>query len=284
MARLFVSPEIENNFVVHQYNESARRSAEVNSAILADYEAGKVICLQGWSLIYDRDFFASVSLTNNRPAKKLKSWVDPAGAIESKPLRKALIQSGAQEAQADKFIVQAEGLALQIAPVIDTIFAKLQLRERRFTWRMLETLHEDLHVDSYGEDKDDHLVRAFINLDVVPRIWHTSHSVESLFAQYGDRLTDAEITDGTPNSLIRLLGERVFGGVATAGFDREPRHTAFFDPGDIWLVDSRKVSHQIMYGRRALTVDYVAEAHSMASPAHYYQRAVRDYREARMSG
>ncbi|AXQ68640.1 hypothetical protein HOU00_gp485 [Caulobacter phage CcrPW] len=277
MARLFVSPEVANNFVVHEYDEVARRSPEVNAAILADYEAGKVVCLKGWKLAYDSAFFASVALENNRPAKKLKSWVDQEGTIEGKPLRKALIQSGAPEHQADRFVAQAESLALQIAPVIDTIFAGMQFRERRFTWRMLETLHEDLHVDSYGEDKDDHLVRAFINLDIVPRLWHTSFSVEALFDRYGDRLTDAEIAEGSPNSLIRLLSERVFGGMANAGFDREPRHAAFFDPGDIWLVDSRKVSHQIMFGRRALTVDYVAEANSMARPALYYQNAVRDY-------
>ena len=282
MPRLFVSPEIENNFVIHQYDEVARQSPEVNAAIRADYEAGKVVCLQGWRLAYDAPFFASVSLANNRPAKKLKSWVDGDGAIEGKPLRKALVQSGATENQADTFVAQAAALAAQIAPVIDSIFNGMSFRERRFTWRMLETLHEDLHVDSYGEDKDDHLVRAFINLDIVPRLWHTSFDIATLFLRYGDRLTDAEIAEGTPNSLIRLLSERVFGGMANAGFDRQPRHAAFFDPGDIWLVDSRKVSHQIMYGRRALTVDYVAEANSMATPALYYQNAVRDYCKGRL--
>jgi hypothetical protein len=118
----------------------------------------------------------------------------------------------------------------------------------------------------------------FVNLDSVPRIWNTGFTLEELLDRFGHVLTDRELAETGPGLLCRYLNQRVYGGLSNAGRDGQPRHTAFFEPGDVWMVDSRKVSHQIFYGRRALSVDYWAAPESMARPEKYYLRAVEDYR------
>jgi hypothetical protein len=120
-----------------------------------------------------------------------------------------------------------------------------------------------------------------VNLDIVPRIWHTSHTLEGLLQQFGHRLTDAELATLGPTALCRLLCKRVYGGLAQAGKDGQPRHTAFFLPGEVWMVDSRRISHQIFYGRRALSLDYRATPESMNDPSKHYTRSVEAYRRER---
>jgi hypothetical protein len=121
----------------------------------------------------------------------------------------------------------------------------------------------------------------FVNLDVVPRIWHTSHSLEDLLERFGHVLTDHELATLGPSALMRLLNQRVYGGLSKAGQDGQPRHTAFFLPGEVWMVDSRRISHQIFYGRRALSLDYFATPESMNDPSKYYLLSVERYRSER---
>ena len=48
-----------------------------------------------------------------------------------------------------------------------------------------------------------------------------------------------------------ITGE-VLGGTRKTWMDNQPRHRIAFDPGEVWLGESRLISHQIYYGERAL--------------------------------
>jgi hypothetical protein len=70
----------------------------------------------------------------------------------------------------------------------------------------------------------------------------------------------------------------VFGGFETAGREGKPKHIAFFEPNEIWLVDSRKVSHQIFYGRRAASTEFAIDVSSMEDPLQHYYAVVDRFR------
>jgi hypothetical protein len=46
----------------------------------------------------------------------------------------------------------------------------------------------------------------------------------------------------------------------------------------VWLVDSRKVSHQIFYGRRALSTEFAVDPATMDEPSTHYFAVVERYR------
>lgn len=282
MPIIFRAPEVEDYITSYDLSGAARHDRPTLDAILRDYEDGKCVVLQGLGLKFDSAFFAGLQLANNRTAKKLKSRADAAGEIDMRALRKSLDQCTQDPRAVTTFAVQADRIARQVMPVMESIFP-YAFYERRVTWRMLETIHEDLHLDAYAEDRSEQAARMFVNLDTVPRIWHTSHRLDHLLDLYGDRLSDVELADFSPGRIVSSLSERVYGGVPNAGRDGQPRHTIFFQPGDIWLVDSRKVSHQIFYGRRAISVDLFAPASTMLDPDKHYFAQVEAYRARRIN-
>jgi hypothetical protein len=71
----------------------------------------------------------------------------------------------------------------------------------------------------------------------------------------------------------------VFKGFEEAGREGCPKHIVFFDPGEVWVVDSRKVSHQIFFGRKALSTEHAIEPSSMANPSAHYFEVVDQYRK-----
>ena len=281
MPNLFVSPKLPNYFVEVDFCEANRESGILDQQVLEAFEDGKCIYFKNWLVDFDREFFAKLDLENNRPAKKLKSKLGDDGSIDPQLLAANLSQCAKDENTLVQFPVQAAHVSAQVTPILNRIFKNQVYTDQWLTWRMLETMHENLHVDVYGEERNEFQIRMFVNLDVVPRIWHTSHTLEGMLEQFGDLLTDDELAGLGPTALIKVLNFRVFGNVAEAGQDGQPRHTAFFHPGEVWMVDSRRISHQIFYGRRALSLDYFATPESMDDPSKFYIRSVETYRRQR---
>ena len=94
------------------------------------------------------------------------------------------------------------------------------------SWRYTLTKDEPLHFDVYAERVVSSVIRLFVNLDTEPRIWDVGTVALS---------KDSGVYD--PGYRARI--------------DDSPVQRVSFDPGDVWLVDSRRVSHAIIYGRRA---------------------------------
>jgi len=281
MPKLFTTPEVSDYFVDYDFGPEPRESGILDEKILSDYEDGKCIYFRNWKVDFDRDFFSGLDLEPNRAAKKLKSKVGTDGQIDPEQLHANLALCVRDPLTAALFPAHAAYVSAQVTPILTRIFGGLEFLDRRLTWRMLETVHEDLHIDVYPEEKSDHQVRMFVNLDSAARIWNTSYTLEELLARFGHLLTDRELAQTGPGMLCRYLNQRVYGGLSNAGRDGQPRHVAFFEPGEVWMVDSRKISHQIFYGRRALSLDFLANPASMARPEKYYLRAVEDYRRRR---
>jgi hypothetical protein len=281
MPRLFVSDKLPNYFVAFDFSRKNRESGALDHEVLRAFEDGKCIYFENWIVDFDHAFFNRLDLQENRAAKKLRSKLGDDGILDPRQLTAQLDQCAKDDATRDMFPRQAAHIGSQVTPILNRIFKNQQYYDRGVTWRMLETVHEDLHVDVYKHEKSDFQIRMFVNLDIVPRIWHTSHALEGLIEKFGDRLSDEELSSLGPSALIRLLNQRVYGGLANAGQDGQPRHTVYFYPGEVWMVDSRRISHQIFYGRRAVSLDYLASPESMNDPSKYYLRSIENYRSQR---
>jgi hypothetical protein len=141
-------------------------------------------------------------------------------------------------------------------------------------WRLAAVRNENLHFDTYKEEYPEHFARMFVNLDNQPHIWNTSYPTGQIFKQFRSRLPTDKL-DADANRFWRNLQQATFG--PGHPFDTEPRHTVFFDPGDVWIVDSRQVSRQIFYGRRILSIDFVVTLDSMRNRRKHYLEMSRSY-------
>jgi hypothetical protein len=284
MARIFKHTEVEDYFA-----ECDLRDETARLSVARLYEAGKVIVLKNASIDYDAAFLASVEFPQDAELKKFKSWRFLQEMARAGGMRRLLGRSPGpmSELLLDKvfagdhgrlrhFFEQMSAINAQVGALTSRLFSSYRIITDRITWRFQETVNENLHVDVYKEDLPDHHLRLFVNLDSVPRIWHTSYTLQNLLDERLSLLDPEFVRTATPGRICHDLNFAVFKSFPDAGREGCAKHIVFFDPGEIWLVDSRKISHQIFYGRKALSTDHAIERASMLDPAtHYYELVER---------
>ncbi|MEM7200592.1 MAG: Kdo hydroxylase family protein [Planctomycetota bacterium] len=287
--RLFKHPELEDYFEEVEAGDLARVDSD---RVVAAYESGKAIYLRDFRLDYDREFLSSVEFpTEPKTLKKLPSHamlaeLEDLGGL----LRPALPDTGIaalvlrEVFAGDKrrfraFVEQVRAINGQLKTLCERLFPGYRPLHHSMTWRFSETLNENLHVDVYREDLPDHHLRLFVNLDDAPRIWNVSWNLDQMLGAHLQDLDPEFVRQATPGRICHDLNFAVFGRVSEAGRDGQPRHVVFFDPGDVWLVDSRKVSHQVLFGRRAVSTDFAIRVDSMADQRQHYYRVVEEHRQ-----
>jgi len=140
--------------------------------------------------------------------------------------------------------------------------------------RLTQTLFENLHWDEHWIEEDFHTARVFANLDRRPRIWHLSHRFpEMMKLLYRDHDL-ARFAGKDPNELLHYINSTVLGGLSEKWKESLPKHRIAFDPGEIWLAESRLVSHQIYYGEAALVYMWLVSFESMADQDNRFNRQV----------
>jgi hypothetical protein len=132
--------------------------------------------------------------------------------------------------------------------------------------RLTRTMFENLHWDNHNIAEDFHQARIFANLDTRPRIWNTGHRFPDWVRMHYDRLDLGRFAGKDPNLLIDFVTGEILGGTRKTWMDKEPRHRIAFDPGEVWLGESRLISHQIYYGELALVYMWFVRASSMSKP------------------
>lgn len=132
--------------------------------------------------------------------------------------------------------------------------------------RLTRTLFENLHWDEHWLEGDFHTARVFANLDSRPRLWHVSHRLPDMIeAGYREHRLE-RFAGKDPNELLSYLNSEMLGGLADGWKDRLPKHRIAFEPGEVWVGESRLVSHQIYYGEAALVYMWLVDPQSMADP------------------
>jgi hypothetical protein len=140
--------------------------------------------------------------------------------------------------------------------------------------RLTRTLFENLHWDNHSIDDDFHQARVFANLDSRPRIWSVSHRFTDWARDHYHEHDLGRFAGKDPNLMLNYIAGSVLGGTANTWMDSEPRHRVAFEPGEVWLGESRLISHQIYYGEAALVYMWFVKVSTMASPDRRFNRQV----------
>jgi hypothetical protein len=287
---------MEDYFVEMTLSEISSRGG------IADvFEQGRLILLKDYRL--DLDFGAlarltkSIELVEDRDLRrKLKKLTAPQffdGERPSKrkgrlhfsdPVRQAIYDvlcrgdQGTFE-QAAKALKDAHD---EIERIFEICFPRYEPFRLVPSVRLTRTLFENLHWDNHSIEDDFHQARIFANVDVRPRLWNVGRSFTAWVRKFYDEHDLGRFADKDPNLLLAYITNDVLGGTRRTWMDNEPRHRIAFDPGEVWLGESRLISHQIYYGEAALVYMWFVKTASMANPSNRFnERVAQLHREMR---
>ena len=147
--------------------------------------------------------------------------------------------------------------------------------------RITRTLHENLHWDNHSIDDDFHQARIFANIDTRPRIWNISHGFIAFMELFYDELRLDRFAGKDPNEMLAFINSDVLGGFSQWWKDQLPRHRLAFDPGEVWLGESRFLSHQIVYGECAMVYMWFMRHSSMHAPEGRFNLRVEEVHRKR---
>lgn len=259
MVDLFLDPRLPDYVVEHNWNRVAAEDS-ARDAVMSDFLSERICVLWGADLSrLDFAFLSGVTLPQTWEMKKFQFnalIADVDAGLESGLV--TLIRDQIFHGDLglfDYFVGQLRAIRELATGMIRRLFDQYETDVLTFVTRFSETRMENLHYD-LDPDSDNHeAFRFYINLDNVPRLWATSYQSTQLLNLGGSRIV-AGLDETMPAELIlkRVL-TRAFGGWNQRAIERiAPRHIMFFDQGDVWIVDGRSVSHQVVTGHRVLSV------------------------------
>jgi hypothetical protein len=274
LATLFLNPDLPNYFV----SAPEVASAETARSYVPEFEAAKVVTFPNLRADVDHDFWARLDTRQYPALRKFGGLVQDDNNLTVKLHRESLRQRGVEDGLVNAICDQFQAIYAALLPVYCAVFADYAFEKKKVVWRLNTVMNENMHLDVYDEERPHHFARMFINLDTQPRIWQTSWTIDDLVEQLKGRIPDTVIREKSRADLWKELSFALFGPSPEEWWDSQPRHVAYFDPGDVWIVDSRQVAHQILYGRRALSIDFSVARESMRDPSRHYLSFVDRFR------
>jgi len=283
MPELFLNPALPNYFI---------SATDVTSAIsarsfVAEYEDAKVVLFPNLGIDIDHGFWSTLPSGKNSALKKFSIDLEFGGQSEDEFHKHEvkLDEAGIERPMAIALLQQMVSIYKSVLPAYREIFGDYSFDRHQVVWRLNTIRAENMHVDTYKHENKLHFARMFINLDSQPRIWQTSWTIREILARAKVMIPSEELQGLTRGEVWTKLNKTLFGKNSKQWWDNEPRHIAFFHPGDVWIVDSRQVSHQIFYGRRALSIDFsVPKEHMRNREVHYLAIADRFCEEHALDG
>jgi hypothetical protein len=256
-------------------------------SIVGRYEDAKVMWFPELKPRIDTGFWASLDTRSLRALKKLSTRSNIDGSQDASSTAAqigSLEKAGVDRGLAAEVARQMSSLLEQVMPLYQPLFGGYRFLKGKVVWRLQDVYTENLHLDAYASPVANHFARLFINLDTQPRIWHTSWQAEDVMRIAKGRLPAEEFTKRSANDLWSAFNFSVFGKTSSEWWDDQPRHVAFFEPGDVWSVDSRLVAHQIFYGRRAVSIDFSVDPATMLSGDRQYLRLAESAKASVLAG
>jgi hypothetical protein len=266
MPKLFLNPNLPDYFIT----ASEVTSAGDARSFVDDYEDAKIICFPNVNAGVDHQFWGKVKTGRHSALKKFSIDLGVDEEEQRREHERKLLAQGLDQAMTASLCDQMEAIYRLILPIYRAIFAEYSFDRQQVVWRLNTIRAENMHVDTYKKEHKLHFARMFVNLDNQPRIWQTSWRIEDMLRQAKKRLQPVELEGLSRAEIWSKLNAAFFGQNSRQFWDDQPRHIAFFDPGDVWVVDSRQVSHQIFYGRRALSIDFTVPKEHMKNPKLHY--------------
>lgn len=267
MVDVFLDKRLEDYFTSYDWNE-VERDDSTRQSVMQDFLSEKIATLHGVDTDQlDFGFLETVRFPQMWKLKKFRfnELLDQ-------------VRQGKDSAELYSFVLQDvfagdEGrfryFADQLARVeeiaerlLGRLLGDLNVETKILVTRFSETRMENLHYDIDAGSDDHEAFRLYINLDAYPRIWSTSYPMTQLLREGGRRLVDGIDPEAPAETILKRAISRAYGGWNQRATERlAPRHQIYFDPGDVWIVDGRSVSHQVLSGYRVLSV-YVKIPHA----------------------
>lgn len=282
MAVIFRHPELPDDFMKVAEVTADTPLHEIPS-IVRPYEAGKAISFPNLKFGIDHEFWAGLPTDGYPLLKKLSSSPDAADPRRDRQLDRHLADVGLPAPLERRLRGEISRFYQQVLPVYEALFAGYRFTRRQVVWRLNTIRNENLHVDTYTAPFKEHFARVFVNLDNQPRIWMTGWSIDALYEKFGGQIPRELIKGGAPADLHAAINAAAYGGRSAIWWDGQPRHVVYFDPGEVWAVDSRQLSHQIFYGRRAVSIDFFVDPASMLKPKRQYLAIAERFRKATLA-
>ncbi len=290
MALIALHPAVQNYFV-----EMSLADIKSRGGVADIFEEGRLIVISDYRLDFDFGALTVLSKSTDEisdPAlrKKLKKLTSPyffegRAPVEkdgkltfSDPVRQAIYDV---LCRGEKETFDRASRALQFAhEEILRIFRICFPDYEPFRFipsvRLTRTLFENLHWDNHSIDDDFHQARIFTNLDTRPRLWNVSHRFIDWVRTHYEEHDLARFAGKDPNTMLDYITGEIFGGTRRTWLDNQPRHRVAFDPGEVWLGESRMISHQILYGESAAVYMWFVKAGTMADPDNRFNLKVEE--------
>jgi hypothetical protein len=257
------------------------------------FEEGRLVLIKDYRLDFDFDAMAALSKSTDSiedadTRRKLKKMTAPyffKGKTPTESNGKLIFADPVRQAifnvlcRGDREIFERAARALRYAHdellrLFETCFPSYESFRFVPSVRLTRTLFENLHWDNHSIDDDFHQARIFANLDSRPRIWSISHKFTDWVRDNYSHHDLGRFAGKDPNLLINYVTGAVLGGTVETWKDNFPRHRVAFDPGEVWLGESRLLSHQIFYGEAAMVYMWFVNVASMADPANRFNEQV----------
>jgi hypothetical protein len=276
MPELFLNPKLPNYFV----SASDVESAITARSFVSEYEDGKVVTFPSLKAELDHDFWAGLDADDHPALKKFAAYLKWPDYADVEHQRRRLVKQGVEPGLAATLSRQLESVYRAVMPLYDAVFSGYYFEDenRKVVWRLNTVMNENMHIDTYKEENHQHFARMFINLDNQPRIWHTSWPIDDMVSRLASRFPRTGIELKGRAQIWSEINSSTFGKSTSEWWDSEPRHVAYFAPGDIWIADSRQIAHQIFYGRRALSIDFAVQKEQMKNPRRHYLEIAERFR------
>jgi hypothetical protein len=288
MAVIERHPEVADYFV-----EMSLAEIEARGGIADLFEEGRLILVKDYRLDFDFDGLAALvkstaSIEDADLRRKVKKMTAPyffkgkipqaskTGLIFADPVRQAIFDvlcRGDRETfeRAAKALRYAHDEAVRI---FEICFPDYEAFRFIPSIRLTRTLFENLHWDNHSICDDFHQARVFANLDSRPRIWSLSHGFIDWVRKNYHQYDLGRFAGRDPNEMLDFITGSLLGGTLNTWMDNLPRHRVAFDPGEVWLGESRLISHQIYYGEAALVYMWFVNSSSMADPDNRFNARV----------
>jgi len=264
MTQVFLHPEMADYFVEYSFTDAlGPEGRAVGQRIVDDYTEEKLILLRSLRFDADLSFLRQVVFYQKWKFKKLatsrfETVPDSQRARDPEIAEFVTDVFGGDWGRFGYFMEQVHRINDQVRRTLDTVFAGYRFQTRDVIWRFTETRVENLHFDVDRGCDNLELIRLYVNLDDIPRIWYTSGTFTATAQQHYQALNLARFRDQPTDALLLELSKKVLGGWTNRGRESAPKHLVLFEPGDVWLSDGRAVSHQVVYGRRVVSSLFIA--------------------------
>jgi hypothetical protein len=264
MTQLYLDQRVEDHFVEYDVSAvlatpAAEGAQALRRRVMEDYVGEKVILLRNCRIDYDQAFINTLRFPQTWSYKKFNTAVvEDEEPLRSSHAKQAICREvfGGDKGKYRKLESELRSVNAGIRRITDSLLAGYVITSKDIVWRHTETRLENLHVDLDKDSESIESVRLYFNMDDIPRIWHTTHSLSRLVRHYYRVLDLAALADQPLERFLQTLSLRLFGSWRSRGRERFPHHVAMFEPGDVWLSDGRTVPHQVIYGRRTVSTFY----------------------------